>query len=112
MCDKLKCLQLVKTVISISAKEAQPNDEPNQNPSSNITYIFIWDAAGQACCTVALTELQHSEKRSPIYRRQLVKPVQLEQCNRMVCLYTSAGLLTAINLVPVSALPIPYDHTM
>jgi len=59
---------------------------------------------------MAMTELEHSEKRSPLYR--LVMPVQLEQGNRMVYLYTSAGLLTAINLVPVSALPIPYDHTM
>jgi len=33
---------------------------------------------------MSMTELQHSEKRSPIYRWQLVKPVQLEQDNRMV----------------------------
>jgi len=55
----------VKTVISINAKEAQPNDDPNQNPSCNITYIFSWDTAGQACCTVALTGLQYSETQKP-----------------------------------------------
>ena len=102
----------MKTVISINEKEAQPNDDPNQKPFYNITYIFSWDTAGQACCTMALTELQHSEKRSPIYRWQLVKHVQLEQDKRMVCLYTSAGLLMVINLVPMFTLPIPNDHTM
>jgi len=39
-------------------------------------------------------------------------PVQLEQGNRMVCLYTSAGQLMAINLVPLSALPVPNDYTI
>ena len=90
----------MKTVISINAKEAQTNDDPNQKPSCNITNIFSWDNAGQACCTMALKELQYSKKRSPLYRQQMVKPVQLEQGNRMVYLYTSAGLLMAINLVP------------
>jgi hypothetical protein len=112
MCDSTNCLQLVKTDISINAKEAQPNDDPNQKPFCNITYVFSWDTAGQACCTMAVTELQCSEKRSPIYRLQLVKPVQLKQGNRMVCLHTSARQSTAINLVPMSALPIPNDHTM
>ena len=64
---------------------------PNQKPFCNITYIFSWDTAGQACCTMALTDLQHSERRSPIYRCQLDKPVQLEQGNKIVCVYTSAG---------------------
>jgi len=55
----------VKTVISIIAKEAQPNDDPNKKLFCNITYIFSWDTAGQACCTMALTERQHSEKKKP-----------------------------------------------
>ena len=55
----------MKTVISINAKEAQTNDDPNQKPSCNITYIFSWDTADQACCTVALTELQYSETQKP-----------------------------------------------
>jgi len=112
MCDRLKCLQLVKTVISINAKQAQLNDDRNQKPSCNITYIFCWDTADQACCSIALTEPQHSEKRSPIYRQQLVKPVQLEQGSRIICMYTSVGQPMAINLVPISALPNPNDHTM
>jgi len=65
MCDRQKCLQLVKTVISINVKVAQPNDDSNQKLFCNITYIFSWDTAGQACCTMALTELQHSEKKKP-----------------------------------------------
>jgi hypothetical protein len=88
------------------------DDDPNQKPFCNITYIFSWDTADQVCCTMALTEFQNSEKWSPIYRRQLVKPVQSEQCNRMVCMYTSASQPMAINLVPMSVLPIPNDHTM
>ena len=91
MCDRPKCLQIVKTVISINTKEVQPNDDPNQKHFCNIAYIFSWDTADQASCTMALTDLQHSERRSPIYRWQLDKPVQLEQGNRMVHLYTSAG---------------------
>ena len=65
MCDRPKSLQLVKAVISINAKEAQPNDDPNQKPVCNITCIFGWDTADQASCTMALTELQHSEKKKP-----------------------------------------------
>ena len=88
MCDRLKCLQLVKTVISINAKEAQPNDEPNQKPSSNITYIFSCDSAGQACCTMALTELQYSEKQKPylqtgyacIIRKRQQNGIPVNQC--------------------------------
>jgi hypothetical protein len=38
--------------------------------------------------------------------------IQLEHGNSMVCMYTSAGQPMAINLVPMSALPIPNDHTM
>jgi hypothetical protein len=52
----------VKTVISINAKEAQPND-PNQKPFHNITYIFSWDTAGQA--------LLHSDTdRTPTFRQK------------------------------------------
>jgi hypothetical protein len=36
-----KCLQLVKTVISINAKEAKPNDDPKQKAICNITYILV-----------------------------------------------------------------------
>jgi len=55
----------VKTVIRVNAKEAQPDDDPNQNPFCKITYIFSLDTAGQACCTLALTGLKHSEKKKP-----------------------------------------------
>ena len=68
MSDRPKCLQLVKTFISINEKEAQPNDDPNKKHFCNITYIFTWDTAGQACCTMAMTELQHSEKKEPYLR--------------------------------------------
>jgi len=41
LCDMPKCLQLVKTVISINAKEAKPNDDPKQKAICNITYILV-----------------------------------------------------------------------
>ena len=43
-------------------KKAQPNDDPKQKPFCNVIYIFIFDTAGQVCCTMALTELSLSEK--------------------------------------------------
>ena len=46
-------------------KKAQPNNDPNQKPFCIITYIFSLDTAGQACCTMAVTELQHAEKEKP-----------------------------------------------
>ena len=57
----------MKTVININAKGTQPIDNPNQKPFWNITYIFSWDSAGQACCTMTMTELQHSEKKEALF---------------------------------------------
>ena len=134
----------MKTVISINAKEAQPNDDPNQKPSCNITYIYIWDTAGQACCTMTLTELQarlvaqwqwqncrpgllhcdtdrtagqacctmtlterqYSETQKPYLQTGYGCTIRKRQ---QWC--TSAGQPMAINVVPMSALPIPNDHT-
>jgi len=60
---------------------------------------------------MALRELQHSEKKAPIRDGNWLT-IQLEQYNSMVCMYTSASQPMAINLVPMSALPIPNDRTM
>ena len=46
-------------------KKIQHNDDPNQKPFYNVHYIFSLDTAGQACCTMAVTELQHAEKEKP-----------------------------------------------
>jgi hypothetical protein len=48
---------------SINAKEAKTNDDPNQKPFHNITYIFIWDTAGQAL-------FHNGTDRTPIFRKK------------------------------------------
>jgi hypothetical protein len=71
----------MKTVININVKEDQPNDDPNQKPSCNITYIFSWDKAGQTCCTMALTELQYSEKQKPYLQTGYACTIRTRQQN-------------------------------
>jgi len=71
----------VKKVNSINAKEAQPNDDPNQKPSCNITYNFSWDKAGQACCIMAMTELQYSEEQKPCLQTGYACTIRKRQQN-------------------------------